>query len=208
MVRLPNLDDAYALSSIEDLKSLYAEWAQSYDVGFSDALGYQLPRMVAQAFVAVGGEGPVLDFGAGTGLVMDHLTRIFTGAVDALDLSDEMLAIARDKGRYRDVIHGDIFNQTGLDLGQYGGVVSAGTFTHGHVGPAGLLPLLKLVKPGGKLVISVNAAHFMALDFTAELTVLEPEIAGWHKETVRIYDDRADDEHSEDRAEILILKRR
>ena len=69
MSRRPNLEDAYALSSKQDVKDLYSDWAQSYDTGFSDAQGYQMPRVVAQAFVAAGGVGPVLDVGAGTGLV-------------------------------------------------------------------------------------------------------------------------------------------
>ncbi len=48
MSRRPNLEDAYALSSKQDVKDLYSDWAQSYDTGFSDAQGYQMPRMLSR----------------------------------------------------------------------------------------------------------------------------------------------------------------
>jgi SAM-dependent methyltransferase len=209
MNRIKTVDDAYALTSTDSVRELYANWAQSYDAGFGDAMGYQLPRAVAQAFVAAGGAGPVLDFGAGTGLVAEHLTRLGAVPIDALDLSAEMLAVARNKGQYRDLIVGDILDP-GMQVGmaEYAGIVSAGTFTHGHVGPAGLRPLLTLAGAGAVCVISVNAAHYVSAGFEAEIALLEPVLASSTFMDVRIYDDRADDAHAGDMARLLILKKR
>ena len=73
MKKLPQLADAYALRDRNDVKTLYADWAQSYDAGFGDAMGYQLPRAVALAFVGAGvcGSRDVttsgLERGAGSG---------------------------------------------------------------------------------------------------------------------------------------------
>jgi len=47
MAKNPNVDDAYAMSSPEEVKALYRTWSHSYDVVFSDSQGYQLPRKVA-----------------------------------------------------------------------------------------------------------------------------------------------------------------
>ncbi len=206
---MPDLNDAYALSSDKDMRRLYAEWAQTYDAGFGDAMGYQLPRQVALAFAGAGGTGPVLDFGAGTGLVADHLAHMNIGPLDAVDLSAEMLAVARSKGRYRNLTDADIF-QPGHDLplGGYNGIVSAGTFTHGHVGPDGLRPLLALAAPGATCAISINAAHFDDAGFASVLALLEPEFAEITLKAVRIYDDRADAAHRDDMAKILIVKTR
>ena len=63
----PDLENAYALSSLDDTRKLYADWAETYDKTFIEASDFVQPQRVAEAFVAAGGAGPVLDFGCGTG---------------------------------------------------------------------------------------------------------------------------------------------
>lgn len=46
--------------------------------------------------------------GAGTGLVAEYLIRGGVDVIDALDLSDEMLGVARMKGFYRHLIAADV----------------------------------------------------------------------------------------------------
>ena len=203
----PNLEDAYALSSKQDVKDLYSDWAQSYDTGFSDAQGYQMPRVVAQAFVAAGGVGPVLDVGAGTGLVAEQLIAAGVSVIDGLDLSDDMLAVARAKGVYRGLYTGDITVPLSLPKVGYQGVVSAGTFTHGHVGPAAISNLLDVALSGAVFVISVNAAHFQSAGFAAQMGALGDQIHGLTLDDVRIYDERADDAHRNDLARLMVFKK-
>lgn len=95
------------------------------------------------------GAGPVLDLGAGTGLVAERLAARGIGPVDGVDISPEMLARARAKGCYRALHEGDA--TSGLDLPAAGcaGLVSAGTFTLGHLGPEVLPGLLRHVRRGG-----------------------------------------------------------
>ena len=64
----PNLKSAYALETVEDNLELYANWASDYENGFASKMDYILPNQVAQIFSDMGGKGPVLDVGAGTGL--------------------------------------------------------------------------------------------------------------------------------------------
>ena len=204
MGKLPKLDDAYALDGEDAIRSLYADWAHSYDAGFGDAMGYQLPRAVALGFVAAGGTGPVLDIGAGTGLVAEHLTQHGVGPLDALDLSQDMLDVAEAKGLYRDLYAADFLSPDhGLPRDTYLGIVSAGTFTHGHVGPEGLEPLVDLLKPGGNAVISVNLAFFEKFGFAAKIAGLESDLVRFETRDVRIYDDRADAQHRNDLARLL-----
>ena len=80
----PHVKDAYALTSKEDIRSLYRDWAQTYDAGFGEAQGYDLPRQVALAFVGAGGAGPLLDVGVGTGLVGDHLAALNVAPIDGI----------------------------------------------------------------------------------------------------------------------------
>ena len=201
----PSLDAAYALQSPDAMRKLYADWAQGYDTGFGVAQGYQLPAAVARAFRTAGGQGPVLDVGAGTGLVGERLARAGVGPLDALDLSPQMLAVAADKGLYRDLVAGDLFDP-GLALGSYKGLVSAGTFTLGHVGPEGIAPLLRWLEPGALAVISVNLRHFEAAGFAAALAALDGRIDRPNFSDVRIYDDRAEAAHRDDMARLVTFR--
>ncbi|SFP90089.1 hypothetical protein [Tranquillimonas alkanivorans] len=75
MADKPGLDAAYALHSPDDSRRLYADWAETYDTEFAKATGFQVPTEVARVFRESGGEGPVLDIGAGTGAVGEALAR-------------------------------------------------------------------------------------------------------------------------------------
>jgi predicted TPR repeat methyltransferase len=203
----PEVSDAYALSSSEDVKALYRKWSHSYDTAFHEAQGYLLPREVATAFVAAGGAGPVLDIGAGTGLVGMHLRALNIGPIDGIDLSEDMLGVASMKGQYRGLFPRDVTKPLDLLDAPYAGVVSAGTFTLGHVGPDGLRNVLDVAARGAVFVISVNAAHFDSAGFAAVFDTFGAEIRDMTVRDVRIYDDRADEKHRGDMARLIIFRR-
>tara|TARA_R110002073_G_scaffold141688_2_gene292891 strand:- start:13 stop:639 length:627 start_codon:yes stop_codon:yes gene_type:complete len=207
MSRDPTVKDAYRMSSQDDVKRLYRHWAHSYDSGFGDGQGYQLPRAVAQAFLTAGGAGPVLDVGAGTGLVAEHLASYEVGPIDALDVSEEMLGAARMKGLYRHLMAADVTAPLPSIAGEYRGVISAGTFTMGHVGPEGLLPLLDVAASGAVFVISVNAEHYETAGFAKQMRAYSPRIQGLTLRDVRIYDDRADEAHRNDMARLMVFQK-
>ena len=204
-----NLDvnDAYAMSSTEEVKALYRTWSHSYDVVFGDGQGYQLPREVAAAFVGAGGSGPVLDVGAGTGLVGSVLRGVGVGPLDGIDLSEDMLKVASMKGDYRGLSACDVTMALDLKDAPYMGIVSAGTFTLGHVGPQALDNLMDVAATGALFVISVNAAHYVSAGFEAAFATLGDQIVGLTTRDVRIYDDRADSEHRNDLARLVIFRK-
>ena len=106
--KTPDLHAAYALDSPEGHKRLYAEWAGDYDEDFATREDYQLHIHTARAFVSAGGQGPVLDVGAGTGLCGAVLAGLGVGPIDATDISAEMLDQAMRKDIYRDAIEADL----------------------------------------------------------------------------------------------------
>ena len=163
----PDLDAAYGLDGPDANKALYRAWAASYDADFVAASGYRLARRVAEKFVEAGGQGPVLDVGCGTGQMAEFLPASMV--VDGLDLSPDMLKVAGEKGRYRTLFERDVTLDLGLPRASYAGWVSAGTFTHGHVGPAALPRLVGLLQRGGIGVFSGNSEFFAAAGFEAVL---------------------------------------
>jgi len=205
MTNDPSLDDAYALQDSRAVKDLYGSWADTYDTGFAMDQGYQLPQQVAQAFTENGGSGPVLDVGAGTGLGAVALAEHGVGPIDGADLSPEMLAVARAKNLYRTLIEADI-TQPLPGNPSYAGIVSAGTFTLGHVGPDGLETLLNGAAENTLFTISVNAKHFETAGFAAFLESAAEKIRNLTFKDVKIYDDRADAAHQNDTARLLIFR--
>ncbi|MFC3118658.1 class I SAM-dependent DNA methyltransferase [Jhaorihella thermophila] len=160
--KTPGLNDAYSLKSPEDSRRLYAEWAGDYDESFAAREDYQLHIHTARAFVAAGGQGPVLDVGAGTGLCGAVLCDLGVGPIDATDISGEMLTQAMRKDIYRDAIEADINEGIPVRRDSYSGIVSSGTFTHGHVGPEPIDELLRIARHGAQFALSINSDFFSA----------------------------------------------
>ena len=205
----PDLDAAYALETPDDNRRLYADWARTYDDGFAKDMNYQLPRLVALVLAEVfQGPGPVLDVGAGTGLVAENMVMRDALAVDALDISADMLAVAAAKGLYRQTIEADLTGAIDLADGAYGAVVSSGTFTHGHVGPDALDELLRVARRGAFFVLSINAEHFEARGFAAKFAALADRIDALEHRMIHIYGPDTQDDHKDDLAHIAVFQKR
>jgi len=204
----PSLNAAYNLKSPDDNRRLYAEWAETYDADFAADHDYLLHEHTARAFVGAGGVGPVLDVGAGTGLAGNCLVALGVDPVDATDISSEMLEMAKRKDLYRDLFVADLLKGLPVEPNTYAGIVSSGTFTHGHVGPDALDELLRIAKPGAQFAISINAEHFASQGFEAKLAALEQKIRNLQLPETRIFGAGASDEHKDDMAYIALFTKR
>ncbi|MCA0929586.1 class I SAM-dependent DNA methyltransferase [Ruegeria profundi] len=206
--KTPNLHAAYALDTPEDHKRLYAEWAGDYDEGFAALEDYQLHIHTARAFVYAGGQGPVLDVGAGTGLCGAILAGLGVGPIDATDISAEMLGEAMRKAIYRDAIEADLNHGIPVPDKSYAGIVSSGTFTHGHLGPKALPALLRIARPGAQFALSINAKHYEKMHFAETLQRLtQGEIQNLALPEVRIYGELAAGPNKDDTALIALFER-
>lgn len=151
------LDAVYGATSRDELSQAYDEWATSYDSDMAE-VGYRHPAIalaLLSRYLPVG-SSPILDAGAGTGLVGELLGTLGYPEVDGLDASEGMLAIAGRKNAYRELHHGFLGETLPFTDGRYAAVVSTGVFTAGHVGKEGLPELFRVVRPGGLIVLSVK----------------------------------------------------
>lgn len=208
----PDLSAALALTGPEATLALYRTWAASYDSGFARDMQYNLPAHVAAAFLAAQGQGPVLDVGAGTGLLAEALRQSrFAGRIDALDFSAEMLERAGEKRLYTSLFHADVTQALPLEP-IYNGVTSSGTFTAGHVGPVAFPHILAVARPGALFALSINRRVWhdqgfdMALhDLAARALILDLQLI-----EVEIYGPAAaalDPGHAQDRAFIALFRK-
>ena len=200
------LAGAYALNTPDDHVSYYRDFADHYDRVFADGLGYVYPAAIAARLAMQPlPEGPILDIGCGTGLVAAEIRRLIPDAVlDGIDISPEMLEASRTKGLYRSLIQADLTGDFSHLPKDYGVIVSAGTFTHGHLGSQPLVGLLSHCAPAALAVIGVNSQHFAAHGFADVVAglALEKRISTPRVDEVPIFDGR-DASHAEDTAFIL-----
>ncbi len=173
------LRDAYAIRTVEDSLALYDKWAETYDEGFAKAVDYRTPDLIAEMYAerADDKSAPVLDIGAGTGLVGEGLVARGVSQIDALDISTKMLEVAARKKLYRAMIVADLNKPMDIADNSYSGFTSTGTFTHGHVGPDALDQLLRIGRPGALYVLGIKAAIFESAGFDAKFKALAPQLA-------------------------------
>lgn len=152
-----NLDAVYAAKGADDIARLYDGWAGTYEADMAKA-GYRHPS-IATALLArylPRGAAPILDAGAGTGLAGEWLGILGYPHLEALDISEGMLAVARSKGVYSGFHKAALGDDLALPAAHYAGVICAGVLTTGHVGAEALPGLLAVTRPGGVLVLTVK----------------------------------------------------
>ena len=206
MKRKVTLENAYDLKSPTDNIKLYSVWAETYDMDFINEMQYQLHFSVADEFILNGGEGLVLDVGAGTGALAQALLQKGKFSIEATDISEEMLEIAKSKNIYKRSFLSDLTKEIPVENSFYDGVVSSGTFTHGHVGPSSITELVRVTKPDGLITISINEKHWISLDFEGEVEKLSQHTRNYTIKKISIYGEQSKHDHKNDKAIILTIK--
>lgn len=152
-----HLGAVYGAKSQSDLTAHYDNWAATYEAEMASA-GYRHPTICLALLTRhlPRGAAPLLDAGAGTGLLGEWLGITGYPYVEALDLSPGMLALAAAKNVYAALHQLALGGPLPFADGHFAGIVSAGVFTSGHVGPEGLDELIRICRPGGAIVLSVK----------------------------------------------------
>ncbi|RUW74723.1 MULTISPECIES: class I SAM-dependent methyltransferase [unclassified Mesorhizobium] len=167
------LTAAYAAKRPEEVAALYDRWSETYDADMS-AAGYRHPT-ICLALIArhlARGAAPLLDAGAGTGLIGEWLAITGYPKVEALDISQGMLDKAAAKGVYTALHCLAMGGPLPFADNAYAGIVSAGVFTSGHVGAEGLDELIRICRPGGVIVLTVKNTLWEA-GFAKRVAALE-----------------------------------
>ena len=209
MTKKKGLKDAYSLKTPEDSINLYKTWASTYDDDFAKQNDYRSPIEIAKYFEKYSNDEntPILDVGAGTGLIGECL-NLDSKEIDAIDISPEMLKIATKKNCYSKIIEADLSKGLSINDNHYGAIVSAGTFTHGHVGPNVLDELIRVTRPGGLFVFTVHSKLFKKAGFDKKLLEIKKSITEpiFHK--VDAYGNNPDKDHGSDQVIITVFRKR
>jgi L-histidine Nalpha-methyltransferase len=157
---------AYDARSREDLQRLYADWARTYDadharVGF---FGHRLTAEVLARHTTRHDMARVIDAGAGTGAAGEALHELGFRRLVGVDLSRDMLDVARGKGIYREAIVADL--SVPLDAfaaGSFDAAVLVGVFSYGQAPAETLDEIVRLVRSGGVVAFTLRT-DFHAAD--------------------------------------------
>lgn len=169
------LGAVYGATTPEEVAGHYDRWAETYEADMA-SVGYRHPA-ICLGLVArhvPRGAAPLLDAGCGTGLLGEWMQLLGYPEIEGLDVSDGMLRVAADKRTYSRLHKLALGGRLPFATGRFGGIVSVGVFTSGHVGAEGLDELVRVCSPGGAIVLTVKTT-LMLDGFEARLAQLEAE---------------------------------
>ena len=200
--------DAYLIKTPEDSINLYRSWASTYDSDFAKQNDYRSPLEIANYYDKYSNneDTPILDVGAGTGLIGEYL-NFNSREIDAIDISPEMLNIARLKNCYSEIIEADLTKRLLINDNHYGAIVSAGTFTHGHVGPDVFDELLRVTRTGGLFVLTIHYKLFKKAGFDKKLLEIKKSITKPSFHEVDVYGNNPDKDHGNDKVIIVVFRK-
>ena len=140
-----------------DSRALYAEWSDTYDqeVGKN---GYATPGRTAKTLAkfVTNLNQPILDYGCGTGRSGLALKLEGFSHIDGLDVSSEMVEIAKEKDIYNEL---RIFNPehaAPVAKGQYRIITAIGVIGVGAAPLPVFDTLMELLETGGLFAFSFN----------------------------------------------------
>jgi SAM-dependent methyltransferase len=141
-----------------DVRTGYGEWVATYENTVQDAMDIALLDELRE--VPWSSVGAAADLGCGTGRTGTWMRDHGVADIDGLDLTPEMLEVARGRGVYRRLVEGDVA-ATGLESGAYDLVMTCLVDEH----LAEIEPLyaeaFRLARPDGTLVLVGFHPHFI-----------------------------------------------
>ena len=156
------LSQLYAAHSPQERAEVYDHWGLQYEMDVLHT-GYNMPQIftgLACRYVTSYTD-PILDVGAGTGILGQSLSLLGYETVEALDYSHGMLDVCREKKVYSAFHQIDINKALPLRDNFYSAVLVMGLFGKGHASAETLHELSRIVQPGGILVFSIREDEYI-----------------------------------------------
>jgi predicted TPR repeat methyltransferase len=147
------------------VRTLFDQYAPRFDAALTEGLGYRGPAILRDAIAtACAGErrplrfDAALDLGCGTGLAGAAL-RPLVSRLTGVDLSERMVALAREKTIYHRLATGDLvafLQAEAREQRRYGLIVAADVFAYLSWLPGVIAAAARVLAPGGLLAFTVE----------------------------------------------------
>lgn len=172
---------SYRVKSVTEQRAIYDEWATGYEQELC-SMGVRSPFMISSVFshFVPPGTAPILDAGCGTGLQSEALALLGYRPIIGIDLSEEMLKVARTKDIYSE-LHRMTLGET-LDFADdsFCAVVCSGVLTPGHAPPSSFTELVRVTRPGAPMVFALRDDARQLPGYHEAVAELE-QVGAWSK---------------------------
>ena len=164
----------YSSQNDQELEERYDQWAADYEADVEGDFGWISPQRTSETFARhVPQQATILDAGAGTGLVGQCLYGLGYRNLTAMDLSQGMLEIARNKNVYQAFDQMAMGQRLDYSDDQFDATVVVGVFTEGHAQASSLDELVRVTKSGGHIVFSLKTDVYSEQGFKEKQEALE-----------------------------------
>ncbi len=171
----PRVFNALHTNNKEELEELYKVWADNYDHDVVKVIGYVGHSITTELLMKYvdNSKAKILDAGCGTGLVGEVLHERKFKNIVGIDFSQTMLDQALKKNVYQSLALSDLTEKLAFKDNTFDAIVSAGTFTCGHVGPEAFSELIRVTKTGGYISFTVRDQEWNRLPYEKTIRELE-----------------------------------
>jgi predicted TPR repeat methyltransferase len=164
---METIHNSHKIENKEKLKEYYKKWSSTYDndVKSCEYNGPEtITNILTRNFNIYG--STILDVGCGTGLLADYLNKDkYQILIDGIDISNEMIEIANKRNYYNQISNIDVFDITSPQKTKYDYIISAGMFTHNHVGPNAIENILNYLESDGVFIFTVRNSFMKKENF-------------------------------------------
>lgn len=166
------LRDLGAAESQEQVAARYDEWTHEYEHDVR-SWGYIVPEVLAD-MVGDAPDLPILDAGCGTGLCGDALrARLGDDAsITGIDASPESIAVASASGHYAAATVADLTATLPFADKEFGTIVCGGVLTYIDDTLGCLQELLRVTRPGGRVIFTQRTDKWIERDCDAVIREL------------------------------------
>lgn len=173
------LEKVYNAKDLNELAEGYDEWSETYDTDLM-SFGYKIPAVTAGfvgRYIEPNGE-PILDAGAGTGIMGETMQLMGFDSLVAIDLSTGMLRQAQKKDIYTELRQMVLGEHLDFADDTFGATIATEVFTTGHAPADGFDELIRITQPGGHIIFTVRADAYLESGFKEKQEALE-ESGSW-----------------------------
>jgi predicted TPR repeat methyltransferase len=161
------LAQSYVERTADETRQHYDDWAETYDEELTEnAYATPVRSFAALQPLITNRDAEILDIGCGTGLFGRQLSNDGYSTIDGCDYSTGMLDKADQTGLYRQLFQANL-NEPPLGIDDqpvasdaYDAAAAVGVFSFGHVEAAALDEIVRVVRPGGAIVIGLNDKYW------------------------------------------------
>ena len=168
------LQRVYSATDNRELKEAYDQWAEKYDANVT-AFGYMTPAVAAGLFgkYVTPETTPILDAGAGTGLMGSILDSLGYREQVGIDISAGMLNKASERGVYKNLHQMVLGEKLDFPSDYFGACQSIGVFTAGHAPACAFDELVRILYVGGYIIFSLLEDVYLPNGYKDKFEVME-----------------------------------